>query len=137
MRLIDGNTVLTDALFDTNTQSWICHYPMVVDTVRIKGGEATTAFPYFPGCKSHTISLSNSFVIYTLEAASFYKKLFGTAIMKYAIQDMILDYGGELTDYHKTSLQAFEIDILSKYGMIEHSSDDEDNKKQIDMKALH
>ena len=128
IRLINGDLLLSQ-MEPFDKDSWILTSPMSIDTIKIKGGEATTSVAYMPGTASSKHVINTSHVMIYSPADSFFHKFYGSSLLKYMIQNKLKEAnlaGKESLDrYDSLAIEHARLSILKEFGLIDENEGSE------------
>jgi hypothetical protein len=135
VKMTDGSTLLTEVYYNDDTYIFDFKNPLVIRTQFSPEGEVTTSFPYLIGTDDEIIPIPATFVITMSPANEFFTKFYGSAMLKFFLQNEIRKTAirgeTELSSETKDLLEQKREEILNRYGMI----DDEGEKTEPNIDA--
>lgn len=121
--MMDTMNVITQVMVAEDKKTIKFINPVMYETIMTEEGDRTHVMPFLPGSIHNTFPVASSKIIVFDEATIYFKRIYGSALMKFAIQrayhDAIAANLTELDDATKMMLESYRIELISKFGMID------------------
>jgi len=127
VKLSTSETLLTDLGVDEEHKIYILLNPILLNSAQTPKGEVTIASQYMPGLFDDVIFVRFDSVITLCEASPFYRKLYGTALLRAYIQhesqQLAADGNEDEENLLSVRVKLKKVELMAHYGIIDEEKD--------------